>query len=590
MPVTDALAEPVAPATTDVAPPDAPAGDTPAPERPSHVLDLVAAGMVVVFAVGFVSAMHLPAWSPRMAGIVFAIPLGVLLLYRMARHGDRATLFALAALGWATLTAFWQSTPMLHVFGSMSNEASVLIFLGALSCWAIGRWLTDDGRRLLPYVVIGALALNALVGIAQFLVQVEGGPLNLRGDRAQGLTTYSVYFGALMSGAAVLLAALTVPRRYQIAQVAGVGFFAFASSLSGSRAALGAAVLGVLWVVAQRRNLLSVVAAGATVAGTVGGALLQASYGANRSSLQRLTSGSGGDIVGGGISWRLDGWSASIAGWLERPIAGWGVGNHRASVQAHLGDGYRQSSPRFDAHNIVLEWLTTVGVVGALLFAAFAVACIVGARGPMAVAAAVIALNWTLEPAGISTLPLALLLLGAAMPWPSRPSAGRRADRRVLAALATSVVLAGTFVAADLRLSAAIDNSDLETLERYAAVVWFDPTPADLVGQVWLNRFTESAGADSDALREAADWALVAADRQRQAPRWTDSAAARHMVLDDHAAARALLDRSLALQPRRAETWELTLLLAEHTDDQRLAEEAMTVLCDIGHRRCEPGP
>lgn len=159
------------------------------------------------------------------------------------------------------------------------------------------------------------------------------------------------------------------------------------------------------------------------------------------------------------------------------------------------------------------------------------------------------------------------------MPWVARGVTGRRDEPAVLGALVVSLLLAIVFVVADLRLASAIDRSDAEALQGFADVVWFDPLLADLVAQATLNEFLASGGADLDALTRSTEWSLAAFERQPQAPRWSDAAAVRQLVLGEYDASRASIERSLALQPKRPETWELMLLLARNTDDVDLEEQ-----------------
>jgi O-antigen ligase len=515
-----------------------------------------------------------------MAALFFGLPLGFLGLSVLIRRRDAAAIVVALAIGWCVLVSLFHTSPGLRLFGMIGLESSVLIYVGAAACWAIGRLLDERGRSILPWAVIGATAVSAVFGMLQVVLQVDSGALVLDDNRAHGLATYSIYFGSLASMALVLLAALDLPRRLWPWQLIGVLVFAIASGLSGSRAALGAAVLGTAYLVYRRRDAVAGLTAGLILAGnvlaswtvdqfnrrnvdvdvrdpSVGGGTTSA-VGDGGSSLQRL----GGS---GGLSWRIDMWKVGFDAWLDRPIIGWGVGNFRQAIQADVSVGFEQAAPRFDAHNFVVELLTTIGLPGLVLFATFAVLCARQARGPLALAATTLAWSWMLQPAGLSTLPLALLLLGAAMPALRSARPAERDTRRLVdGAAALGLVALVTFSMVDLAYSRAVDVADPEAFEAIEIAYPFDPTFADAAAQAWMfeirDRALDPQSADAD-IDEAVDkvllWSQRAIDRQPDAPRWYDAYALRLAQLGRYEDASKLLNEALDLQPRRVETTRL---------------------------------
>ena len=415
--------------------------EPPRSQRMLDVHDWLALGAVVLLCSGFFTLSLVPGWSPRFAVLLAVLPPGAVFLTRLARERDPAALALIAALAWTAVVIPFQPSPWIRVFGVVGLETSLLIWVCVAACWALGRQLGESAKRLLPWVMIAALVVCGAIGILQVAAQTETGSMVLERGRAHGLATYSIYYGSLLSAAAVLLAALDVSRRWRLAQIAGIGGFALCSGLSGSRAALLALVVGLVYLVAKRRDALRVFALLAMVFGVVAStwlsdffaeraaesnaatvAVVDADTGApaadtaatddatadedpapaatssspdSGSTVGRLTSSDG--FAGGGISWRIDAWEAGAEAWIERPITGWGVGNFRQAVQGSVGAGFEQEAPRFDAHNLFVELLATIGLPGLLLFTAFGVFVARSARGPLAIAA--VTLAWSLAAA-----------------------------------------------------------------------------------------------------------------------------------------------------------------------------------------------
>lgn len=566
--------------------------DEPAIASPSRVVDLVGLGLALLLCVGLVSATTIAAWSPRMASLLLATPLGVLLVARLVARRDRAAIALTLALAWAAVTGLFQTAPAIRLIGMVGLESSVLIYLGVAACWAIGRSLSARSRDLLPWVVLAGLGLNALVGIAQVLFETRSGPFVLVGNRAHGLTQYSVFFGSLMSAGCVLAAVAQVPQRLRWVQVACVFLFATAGGMSGSRAALIAATVAVAYVAVRHRAATTLASLAAVVAGTVLGAVLvaarlgEATDGSDAgSSLGRL--GIGGD-GGGGMRWRLDGWLAGWDAFLDRPVAGWGVGNFRQAIQARLEGYSTQRTPRFDAHNLIVEWAVTVGVIGCALFVAFAVLASHRARGPLAIGAATIAASWVLQPAGLSTLPLALLMLGAATPSTDLQHyvGGVRLPKAAAACLVVGVIWSVTFLIGDVRLNRAMETADPASLVSVERWYPFDPNVADFVAQGYVRQWSLNDG-DERAIAPALEWSARAVERQPDAPVWLDSLAARQIAFDHIDEARVSLRAALELQPDRPESLLLVRYIAEQEGDQETVTEITDFLCDLDPGYCE---
>src|SRR3989344_2518831 len=75
---------------------------------------------------------------------------------------------------------------------------------------------------------------------------------------------------------------------------------------------------------------------------------------------------------------RLIVWAAGLRGFRERPLVGWGWENYQAAFNAHFDPAITRdigSRPWYDrAHNVVVEILTTTGILGLLTYAAIYIA------------------------------------------------------------------------------------------------------------------------------------------------------------------------------------------------------------------------
>ena len=158
-------------------------------------------------------------------------------------------------------------------------------------------------------------------------------------------------------------------------------------------------------------------------------------------------------------------WSYGWKAFLDRPITGYGLGRFRPAVQRFFSpsSSAREASDDliqawYDPHNIVVQVVVTLGIVGLALFVWF-VACLAraDAGGPLVWAAIGIALSWLLQPttpchvrarrAPARGEPPEHEVVGASV-------AQSRRARRVFMAIARSsaVLLAGWAIVSDLQL------------------------------------------------------------------------------------------------------------------------------------------
>jgi hypothetical protein len=555
-----------------------PAGDS----RELAVTELLVLGAAALLCVAHVPIFVLASSTPRLAILAMLAVAGAFSLVRLSGARDQSGIAASTLASWIVIAALLSGAPFVAMKGMYGRELSGLIVIGALCVWALGRTASTRTVQLLPAVVAIGLAFNALIGIAQVVARVDTGFLQLQDGRAAGLTSHPVYFGALMAGAAAMLAAVrNVP--YWV-RMAGVGVTALACNLSGSRVATAAGLFGLVCYVLKRRDerFARRAAFPFTFAiGVLGGSLVASIVGGSGSTgVSRVAStGEGG---------RFDVWRYGVAALVERPFAGWGFGRFRTATQGHYSAafvrdyaGYDVRQAWFDGHNLFVTTAVAIGVVGLAFAIWFGVSASVIARGPLGYFVLPLALTWLVEPAGLATLPLGLLALGAAAHRMDdvpvmRPSPHRR---WVAAAAGTfGVILAASILVGDARLKRALDSEDPEQIDSAARMFADDSVVADLVGQAWF-----IAEEHDPSLRpKVLDWSRRAIAHEPDRPYLWSRLAARQVTFGDLDGAEESVNRALALQPWHMQAWQIRYLIAQRSHDALLLEQSSEALCALG--------
>jgi O-antigen ligase len=513
-----------------------------------------------------------------MAVLLLVAPLGLILTVRAALQRDRAAIAAAALIAWIVVAGLFSGAPVAALKGTIGRELSGLIVVATIGMWALGRQVSERARDLMPVVMIAGLAANGLVAVLQVVVGVKTGHLALQGGRPTGLTPNPVFVGGLMAGGAAVAASV---RRGPIAAwLVATAFFGLVVNLSGSRAGTVAGLVATIAVVARQRDPLARRRRSSFPAAFAGGLLLATLIPRAATSTGRVAADSGGD--GRNAAWRY-GWDAFV----ERPVFGWGFGRFRAAVQGrfdaafvrdYASDDVRQAW--FDAHNIVVTIVVASGVIGLIIALWFVVETARSASGPLLLFAATLALTWTLQPAGLATLPITMLVLGAARLPGDRPELPGRPpfDRAVLgSAVAVGCLLAGWLVVGDLALHRAVDSGSPSRVEAAANMLRGDAVVADVVAQSWfvIEQF------DPLVRPEVLSWARRAADLEPDRPYLWSRLAAYQLTFGDPVAARASLDRALELEPWHLQSWDIMRFLAVQEGDQQLVTLATDRLCQV---------
>jgi O-antigen ligase len=527
-------------------------------------------------------------WTPRMAALLAALPLGVVVLVRMARRRDKAAIAALGFLAWALVGAVASGAPWRSVVGQVDgNTQSILIFCGVFGLWALARSLSDRGRALIGPVLVGALGLSALIGVLQIVLDIRSGSLAHVDGRAGGLEGNAALFSATLCGGCLWSASVSesaASARTRLYALMGVGFFALAIGLSGTRVsiiAIGATTVVVCW---HARTLRSARIPAAILVGLGASALLQRIVQTGTETASRFaTVNSGG---------RDQLWGFGLSALRDRPLLGWGVGRVRTGVQHHFTPDFVRSfqaddfsAAWNDVHNVVIQMLVSVGIVGFILLIGFVVFAFRKADFGLALAAVAISINWLLQPAGISSLAVAAIFLGASLTRDAAPDAGGRRWSRLMTASAVVIGLstALALVIADLHLKQAQESGD--SAELRAAAAWFGNDP--FIADIFVMPTYRTDLAEGRQARTATARRMVQAEPD--IPTWWNELAMTQWESGDLEGMRTSIEAALELQPNHVRSWVQMTAYAKRVGDTELEAIARTHACDLGAPVCAPG-
>lgn len=512
-------------------------------------LDVLVMSVVVLITCAYTPFFFTWFWAPRAIMMFVTLPAGLVATVHLARQRDRAARWGLALIAWATLSAAVSGGFFAAFQGFVGQDTTVLFWAAALGVYSLGRMMSTPGRDLLTRVVLVVLGLHAVVGAMQMVFQIEGGDLALDGDRSIGLTPNAVYFGGFMAmGVALCLHRVATGTIRPALWSVGAACFGVALSFSGSRVAFGSIVLvaGLLLVRAPSRRLGF--ATGGVLIGVTLGSLIARIAGSGRDAASRLSeTGSGGRFA-----YWLGGWDA----FLERPVFGWGLGRFRTAIQGDLSFDFVASTAndqaQWDAHNLIVGATVAVGLPGLILLIAFVWFAVRSATGARAYAVLAVSLTWLLQPAGLMTLPLAMLLFGAAGRHPDPlPDDGTGPSPRSVTsgvpgsvwgvAVVLGLILGGWLAVAEFRLSEAVLDGDPYSVRSAASMYPRDPIVSNVAASSFLARepLRPELGVPAlEALERSVDY-------EATRPLWWTELANRQGVLGD-------LDAALVSARRRA--------------------------------------
>ena len=393
------------------------------------------AGLLLVLVTPQVYAMH---WTPKAALVLIVIGPGLVALLAAAVRRDRASIAAVGFLVIAALATITSPAPLMSLVGLYNHGTGLLFVAAVVGMWALGRRLSTTAAGNLELVLIGAATLNAMMMWIQNSRAFNGDVFTLIDGRPPGLLGNPVHSAALLLGAFALLlerwraasrVTSTVERGHAHAVVViGLGaLFASALELSGGR--IGLAVLLIVAVVfairiGWRRGAVLLVALGLGL----GIASLAVEDGTGAAA--RVATSGDSPLAG-----RIDRWRMAGPAVRARPLLGVGPGLYRRGTSRYAtpaaARAFGADSINIDAHNVVVEYAVTTGVLGVITLLGWLFLAARGARGALAWFGAAGAVSLLVQPQFIGLTPVLALALGAAKrearvprPW-SKPVVAR---------------------------------------------------------------------------------------------------------------------------------------------------------------------
>ncbi len=544
-----------------------------APAEASLAGRLIALG-VFALTVADLPELSTSAWAPEAAVLVVLGAAGLPLLVvrasgrglaqrsRSERWAARSAVGLVLAAAVATAGAL---RPTLAVVG-LYNQGTGLAFIICLAgCWALGTGLGAPERGALGTAVIWGALVNAGVAVLQeFGLLAHVGLSGFEGI-PDGLLGNPIFTGALLAASLVLVAprCTAEPRRWwPAAALLGAGL-----GVSGERLPGLVALAVVGWT-----------AWGATRSGG-GGRRRSSAWAFAAAALAGAAAGAvGGEVKGGGglaghvagstgaetFGQRLAAWGAALHAIGHHPLFGAGPGQFRTATSALFSLSYnRQFGGQVftDAHNFVLEFATTTGLVGLGLLVAWITLGVWRRRGPFVGFALALGVVQLAEPLNVVITPLTFLALGAAV-LPTSTAENRAGEaspawlRRSTALLAAlACVPAVLLVVGDVALnrseadSAVADTSAAlsaaGTAERFLSP-WPEPATrfADIHNYLYL-----AQGASAPQASAAVRWSALAARRDPGDAELLGSLATAQAQAGNLGAAAASAHRAVVLSP-----------------------------------------
>ena len=440
--------------------PSVPTASPPVPQR----WEIAVAGLALVLPLAAWGGLGAPFWSPKAALLLLSVIPGAVALLGLVVRRDRAAWAATGFLLVAGLSTALSPTPVLSLVGDYNWGTGWLFLCAVAGLWALGRHLSVAGRAVLENAVLAGGLISAGLGVVQAYVSNLPTVLSPYPTASQGLTGNSAFLGALSAMAMCLAVRRAAGAGDRFRWLVAVALLAAAVQLSGARISLALAVI-VAVVGLPRSATLKIrgVVAGAFALGVV---LTIVTPTVVESGAQRvLATGAASGSVASSDSNRIGDWGLALSSLPHYAVIGAGPSRYGEATLPRMTVAQARRIGTFyfnDAHNLVLEYAVTTGLLGLAALAAFLALAARRARGALAQLGLVAAVVCLVEPQSVVVIPLALLALGAAGPPPPDP-APFRALRGVvaLAGVIVAAAAAGVFVYADGTLGRAATDSDL---------------------------------------------------------------------------------------------------------------------------------
>ena len=540
------------------------------------ISDWLAVVIGALIPIAYLPTLVGPTLTPRLALALVAAPAGAVTLLSLVRRRDAPAVLAVVFLAAAVVASLLGGSPIPSLKGTVLSHTSVLAYIAAIGCWALGRSITDDARAILGPVIVIATSVNIVAGLAQLTFQVYSGPLGTLEGRASGLMGNPAYYSSGLAAPCVYAMARAANAPRSRSWLSAVVVFAFGAGISGARALVGiivlvvAVTLIVTWFRAWR--VAAAVAVGLFAASVFTG------LSAGTTTAGRFAS-KGGDG-------RLQVWVYDLRALLDRPLLGWGPGNHGVAVRRYFTAGFTRQYAYDDAliawnepHNLVMQTLVSTGVIGFLALAAFLVVQVRrDADWPLLAGFLAAAATWLLQPATVHSVPIAMLMLGAAAR--RRPGLVRGAAQR--ASLAVGLAFAALLIVPNALTTRAIRSGDLDAAATLAP--WMGPDFQ--IANDLANKYTSLASNDPAKAPRAVEWSLRTLEIDDRQPYFWVQHARRMIALGRDADVLPAIERAIELERWNPSAWQLKLSYAGSTQNYELADEARPVVCELELELC----
>lgn len=447
--------------------------------RPHAPLALFAASAAFLLPVAYSPAVAPATGPPKEVVLLLLAAVGLPVLMMQATvQGSWPARAAVAFIGVAAASALASDYPAIAMFGRVDNPFGWLFLSSLCGSFAVGAALDERGRRLVTTAIVAAMALNVTLGVVELFVDLETIKLGVAGGRSSGFLGNPVHLAALCA-ASVPLAGSWMHLRLA-ASAATVAVAAVGIQVAGGRIALVVGLIGLVWALRHARQFARAALVAAFVAGVVLGAIL-ADIGGGLSSTARISEENGATLNAA----RIHNWRTSVPAIMERPLFGHGPGRYQAATGPHrtraLAEAQESSDSLFDdAHNLFVEYATTIGVLGLLAFLAWIVVLARSAQDtPLLWFAVALFLSHMLQPSSLGTTALMFLGAGAALPTlPTLHAAPLRvavASTSAGAVVASALLLYASYWTYEARLSFEVADA-----KRADAILGWAPETANL--------------------------------------------------------------------------------------------------------------
>lgn len=515
--------------------------------------------MAFLLPIAYSNGLGSPFFSLRAGLLLVVLGLGLpsLLAMLLDPAHRRLALPPFALIMIAALSTALSGDAVVSVIGPYGAGTGLLFVLSLVALWALGYTSGAQARDAVVTGILAAAGVNSVVALLQPLVDLDALGLALEQSRSHGLTGNPVHLGVFLTGALPLAVDrfLTDRRWAPAVLLLGAGL-----QTSGSRFAFLLVLAGCLGLITVRRDRPAVLAVFLITVGLLMGEGALAS-GGGASTAQRLDDGG---LAETSTMQRIYSWTEAGGALADRPLLGHGPGRYLQATSPHRDLRMARIAPDSyfrDAHNIVVHFLVTTGVAGAIGLLVWLFTTLRAARGVLLwFVLGAIAMH-LVQPMFPATTPLVFLALGVASAPQTSVRLGTALRGVRLATAGCGLVAGSMLVVGDLRLRQAYDAYSADDMLAATRLLPPWPDPASLLAGIYV---FEGTTAGRNDLTLAATWQEKAARRDEGDPRGWNQLGLIELKRGRHDAAGGAFGRALRANPysRRALRGQLDTALA----------------------------